>query len=126
MRTNTGLNVCWEAEQKFCDAEAALRRICDATVDGMSVNEIATGNYIDVNESFVQIRGYTREELIGSCSCKLGRWRDEKDWRYFVDMLDIIGRIQRLASAPYQATRARGIATATIRYLNSEAAMGNL
>jgi hypothetical protein len=49
-----------------------------------------------------------------------------EDWRYLIDTLDIIGRIQRLVSAPYQENRAQGIATAIIRYLNSEAAMENL
>jgi PAS domain-containing protein len=124
---NAGLIVCLGAEQKIREGEATLRRILDAAIDGMSINKVATGNYyIDVNESFAQISGYTREELIGSCSCKLGLWRDEEDWRFFVDSLDIIGGIQQLASAPYQETSAQEIATAIIRCLNSEAAMGNL
>jgi PAS domain-containing protein len=123
---NTGLIVCSAAEQKIRDGEAALRRRFDPVIAGIFVNEIATRNYIDVNESFAQISGYTREELIGPCSWKLGLRRDEDDWRHFVDTLDIIGEIQRFASAPYQEALAQGIATVIIRYLNSEATMGNL
>jgi PAS domain-containing protein len=123
---NAGLIVCLEAERHIRDGEATSRRISDTAIDGMSMNEIATGNHIDVNESFAQSSGSTREELLGSCSWNLGLWPDEDDWRYSVDTRDILGEIRRLASAPYQGTLVQGITTAIIRFLNPEAAMGNL
>src|SRR5688500_8107323 len=40
----------------------------------MSLTILATGLYIDVNESFLAMSGYTREEVIGHTSLELGIW----------------------------------------------------
>ncbi len=83
-----------EAEQKIRESEASLRRIFDAGIDGMTISEIATGNYLDVNAAFLQISGYAREEVIGSNFFKLGLWPDQKEWTQFVDTLVFTGEVR--------------------------------
>jgi PAS domain S-box-containing protein len=49
-----------EAEQKIRDSAATQRRIFDASVDWMSIIDMATGDYLDVNESFARATGHQR------------------------------------------------------------------
>ncbi len=38
----------------------------------MSLSEIATGRYLEVNEKFCEVTGYSREELLGKTSTEIG------------------------------------------------------
>jgi len=82
------------AEQKIHDSEATLRRIFDAGLDCMSIIEVATGNYLNVNESFCRDTGFRREEVIGSNFFKLGLWPDEEEWTHFTETLVMAGEIR--------------------------------
>ena len=47
--------------------------------DWVAISRAADGRYIEVNETFLQITGYTREEVIGSTSIELGIWANPKE-----------------------------------------------
>ena len=38
----------------------------------MTISEIETGKYIDINEKFIEVSGYTREDAIGKTSVEIG------------------------------------------------------
>ena len=90
-RDITDLN---EAQEKLRESEATLRRIFDASLDWMSIIDISTGEYLDVNASFADATGYRREEIIGSNFSKLGIWPDEKESRDFTDKLLLNGQVR--------------------------------
>jgi len=58
----------------------------------ISISELATGRYIDVNEEALRVSGYTREEVIGNTAAKLG-WISATDRALLVDQLQTNGRI---------------------------------
>jgi PAS domain S-box-containing protein len=67
-------------------AEAALRRSEEryrkafrSSPDSITISEMATGRFIEVNEGFVKMSGYTRDEAIGKTSLELGIWRDPQN-----------------------------------------------
>jgi two-component system, cell cycle sensor histidine kinase PleC len=70
-------------------AERALRRsqtlfstVFQASPDVLTLNNMANGHYVDVNETFLQIVGRDREEVIGRTSVQLGIWVDRGfPWR---------------------------------------------
>ncbi len=64
--------------------------------DWIVVTTVADGRYLEVNESFLQITGYTREEVIGSTSLNLGIWQDPKDRTNMLRILDEHGRVRNL------------------------------
>ncbi len=82
------------AEQKIRDSEATQRKIFDAGVDWMSIIDLTTGSYLDVNESFCRAHGLPREEIIGSSFYKLGRWPNPKEWKHFVKHLILSGEVR--------------------------------
>ena len=46
---------------------------------GMAITEVETGRYIEVNESFCRIMGYSPQEVIGHTSLELGIWQSAKE-----------------------------------------------
>ncbi len=82
------------SQEKFRQSEATQRRIFNATLDWMSIAENATGDYLDVNESFARATGYSREEILGSNFFKMGLWPDEAQWAPFTETLVTTGEVR--------------------------------
>jgi len=64
--------------------------------DWIVVTRVADGRYIEVNESYLQITGYSRDEVIGRTSVELGIWQDTKDRANMLKLLDEYGRVRNL------------------------------
>ncbi|MBY9007803.1 MAG: PAS domain S-box protein [Candidatus Lokiarchaeota archaeon] len=62
----------------------------------MAISTIDNGSYIDVNESFLDIIGYQKEEIIGKSSTKLNIWENIKDREKAIKAIKKKGRIQNL------------------------------
>lgn len=54
-----------ESEEKF-------QKVFQANAAGIAITRLPSSQYMDVNESFIQLVGYTKEELIGHTSLELG------------------------------------------------------
>lgn len=55
-------------------SEERFSKAFRANPQPMSLTTLAEGRYVDVNESFLSMSGYTREEIIGHTSLELGIW----------------------------------------------------
>jgi len=75
------------SEQKFAKAF----RYSPEFVVIATLNE---GRYIDVNEAFERITGYSRDEAIGRTSVEIGLWADPDDRRKLVEQMRQHGRVQ--------------------------------
>ena len=60
----------------------------------MSITTLAEGQYLDVNETFRSLLGYSREEVIGQTSLSLGIWRNSEQRADLVRMLKSAGRVR--------------------------------
>ena len=60
-----------QAEEKF---SIAFR----SSPSALSISFLRDGRFIEVNDSFVELAGYTREEIIGRTALDLGLWGDER------------------------------------------------
>lgn len=69
-----------ESEEKFAKAFRA-------SPDGISITELATGRYIEVNEGYSRLLGHTRAELLGRSSLDVAIWEDPDDRDRFVARL---------------------------------------
>ena len=76
-----------QSEQRF--AKAFL-----ANPQPMSVTTIADGRYLDVNDSFLSISGYLRDEVIGHTSLELGVWEPPERREEFIEELLTSGSIR--------------------------------
>jgi PAS domain S-box-containing protein len=84
-------------------AEAALRRSeekCSkafhASPDAITINRLGDGDYLDVNEGFTRVTGYTAAEVLGRSSLPgaVGLWQDPGDRQRFQAMLLSQGTIR--------------------------------
>ena len=114
-----------------CRAEVALRESEDKfsrtfriSPDSINLNRLSDGMYVDINEGFTQILGYTREDVIGRSSVggDLGVWVDAADRDRLVAELQATGEVIGF-EAPFRAKDGRivcGLMSARIFKLNGE------
>jgi PAS domain S-box-containing protein len=55
-------------------SEEKFRLAFHTSPDSINLNRLADGTYLDVNEGFTNLTGYTRDEVIGRTSVDLGIW----------------------------------------------------
>ncbi len=67
------------AEDALRQSEEKFRTIFQTSTDGIVISDLDTGTYLEVNEGYLMLSGYTREELIGKSSLELGTWADPED-----------------------------------------------
>jgi len=68
-------------------AEEKFRKAFDANPEPVVIATVAEGRYIDVNESFLRVTGYQREEVIDHTSRELGFWANPEDRRRLFETL---------------------------------------
>ncbi len=82
------------AEIALRQSEERFSRFFRATPVGTSISRVHDGQFADVNDAFLSLFGYTREEVIGQNPLKLKMYANPEDWAKMVEMLQEQGRIQ--------------------------------
>lgn len=68
-----------------------LRKIYTTTPDAVMISRLSDGQCLDVNEVFLELMGYTRQELLGNNTIKINLWVLAADRRFFVQQLLMTG-----------------------------------
>lgn len=74
-------------------SEKKFRSIFDSSPDAININKLTSGEFVDINDSFVQITGYTREELINQSFDAFDFWHSKEDAQYYLNKLKNNGHI---------------------------------
>ena len=77
-------------------AEERFAKSFRANPQPMSLTRMADGLYLDVNDSFLTMSGYTREEVIGHTSIELKVWETPEYSANFIQRLNQFGSIVNL------------------------------
>jgi len=85
-----------ESEAALRMSEVRFRTIFQTSPDSISINRERDGRYVDVNEGFAQITGYSREEVIGRTTMDIGIWHDPKEGRRMVSVLRESGIVRNM------------------------------
>lgn len=64
-----------ERSQELVLSEDRFRRLFKLSPVAMTLSDLATGKFIDVNEKFCELNDRRREDLIGRTSTELGLWQ---------------------------------------------------
>ena len=87
------INARKHAEEQLAAAQEALRvsetryrTAFQMSLDGIALNRLSDGMYIECNKAFIDATGYTREEVVGHTSVELGIWADLSDRQSLLDM----------------------------------------
>ena len=111
-------NALRESEEKFSKA-------FHASPSSISISRLGDGKFIEVNDSFLRDKGYTREGIIGHSSKKLNIWAVHEDGVRIITTLKKQGRIyneeiQYLTKSGYIRT---GLVSAEIINIGNEPCM---
>jgi len=86
-------------EHELRESEEKFRRIFDASLDAITIVTFSEGRYVAVNEEFVQLSGYARDEVIGRTSKEIGIWANREDAKRTVGELAQKGIVRNLEVA---------------------------
>ena len=82
-----------QAIDELRQSEERFSKAFRANPQPMSLTRLADGRYLDVNDSFLQMSGYTREEVIGRTSLELKVWETPDARADFVKTLKERGSV---------------------------------
>ena len=68
-------------------AEDRFQKAFHANPEPISIATVSEGRFIDMNESFLRVTGYRREEVIGRTSLELNIWSRPDDRDKLIDAL---------------------------------------
>ncbi|MGH9493158.1 MAG: PAS domain S-box protein, partial [Terriglobales bacterium] len=74
-------------EEALRFSEEKFAKAFRASPDAITITTVDEGRYIEVNDSFLHLSGYTREQVIGRTSVELNLWADPADRARLVEPL---------------------------------------
>jgi PAS domain S-box-containing protein len=84
------------SETALRQSEEKFRLAFQMSPDAINLNRLADGMYLDINEGFTRLTGYTREDAIGKTSAELSIWADPGDRERLVQGLRSAGTVENL------------------------------
>jgi len=83
-----------QLQEALRKAEDRFSKIFHSSPESMSVTSFRDGRYIEVNDSFTRVMGFSREEVIGRTSTELGAWMNVEDRSRLVQILEQEGEVR--------------------------------
>lgn len=83
-----------QAIDELSRSEERFGKAFRANPQPMSLTLLSTGLYLDVNDSFLAVSGYRREEVIGHTSLELGIWEIPDARAEFVRQVELQGSLR--------------------------------
>ncbi|MFZ5919632.1 MAG: PAS domain S-box protein [Chloroflexota bacterium] len=82
-----------QAEEALKRSEEKFIKAFHASPDAITISRLGDGAWVEVNEGFSQITGYSREEALSSSSTETGIWVHPEERDAFAETLQEHGRI---------------------------------
>ncbi len=76
-----------KAERALRSSEEKFSKVFRSSPDWIAITTLSDGRFIDVNDAFLRITGYEREEVIGRTFAELGLWVDSDGRTKLVELL---------------------------------------
>ena len=86
-----------KAEEKLHDLEYRFSMAFQTSPDSININKM-DGTFVETNEGFTELTGYTQEEVIGKTSLDINIWDNPEDREKLVEGLKRDGKVINLES----------------------------
>jgi PAS domain S-box-containing protein len=83
-------------EKALRSSEEKFRTAFHANPEAMTITTLADGVYLDVNDAFLRVTGFTREDVVGRKSFHVGSWVEKQDRKRLVETLKAKGRVESM------------------------------
>jgi two-component system sensor histidine kinase/response regulator len=94
-----------QAQRALEESESKFRRIFQHSIDAIAIADVLDTRYLDVNDGFLDVTGFSRAEVIGKTPLELGLWTDEKS---FNELSQILKATSSLRNQEAQVTTRDG------------------
>ncbi len=84
------------AERKLLESEAKFALAFDSSPDAISINRFEDGLYVDINQAFTDLTGFTKDDVLGKTSLDINVWHDPSDRQQLVQDLNTNGYCENL------------------------------
>jgi two-component system, cell cycle sensor histidine kinase and response regulator CckA len=84
------------SEARLRVSEEKFSKAFRASPDAIVISSLADGRLMEVNDIFLRLSGFTREEAIGRTSLELGLWLNPKERDQLVELLKRDGEVRDL------------------------------
>jgi len=85
-----------KAEEKLRKSEEKFRTAFATSPNSITISSIEDGIFVDINDGFIRLMGYSREEIVGESSSSLNIWNDSKDRDRLVSELKKTGLVEHM------------------------------
>jgi PAS domain S-box-containing protein len=68
-----------QAQEKLLESEERFRLSFYISPDAININRLEDGLFVDINEGFTKLTGFTRDDVIGRTSLEIGLWSRRED-----------------------------------------------
>lgn len=75
------------AELALCESEEKFSRAFQGNPDPVTITSLNSGQYVEVNDAFIEFSGFKREEVIGASALDLGIWVDPQEREQIMELL---------------------------------------
>jgi PAS domain S-box-containing protein len=99
-------------EKKLRISDEKYSKAFHASPAPSSITTLDEGRYVDVNESYTKLVGYTKEELLGSTTTDIKFFTDKEDRTKFINELIKTGKLRSYETQMY--SKIKGIRTVSI------------
>jgi PAS domain S-box-containing protein len=92
-------------EEALSESEEKFRNAFLTSPDSITITRKDDGMYIDVNNGFTQIFGYSKEEILGKTSLEIKIWQNYDDRKKFIGELKSKGIVENFETKLYSKNR---------------------
>lgn len=83
-------------ENRIINLEDRLSKTISTSMNAIAIASIGTGKFIEVNQGFLELSGYSKEEVLGNTALNLGIWVNRKDLEKFLELIQKDSGFQQL------------------------------
>lgn len=84
------------AEAALRESEEKFSKVFQSSPSAIALSRLNTGEFLEVNESFLRLSGYQRTEVLGRNSQDLNLWIDQETWEQVVQTLHAQSYVSQL------------------------------
>jgi PAS domain S-box-containing protein len=99
-------------------SEEKFRTAFHTSPDSINLNRVSDGMYIEINQGFTNLTGYTREDAIGKTSIEINIWENPEDRERLVKGLMETGVVKNLTARFIRKNKEIGMGLMSARILN--------
>ncbi len=85
-----------QSAQALRETEEKFSKTFRANPLGMGLSTLPEGRYVDVNEAFLRLAGFERQEVVGHTAVELGLWRKPHERNAMLSLIEKQGSVRDL------------------------------